>query len=158
MAILSSNINFETVIWNLSILEGLRSSDKTDYKLLYCMQNGRIYLEYVSNGYGIWRATASLYNKLAWYVSADSGYERDISNLTEIIVNIKKFCSEQYYSLDGWRIIQIAEKCIGAVIGLQQYSLKYCGQNHKVQIIQGAIELLKETYQNVTGIALVLNK
>ena len=154
MAILTSNINVETVLWNLSILEELRSSDKTDYKLVYCMQNGRVYLEYVGRGYGFWRASASLYNRLAWYVSADSGYERDISKLIEIIANIKNFCSEKYYSLDAWKIMQIAEKCMGAIIGLQQYSLKYCGQDHKIQVIQGAIELLKETYQKVTGISL----
>ena len=143
MTVSTLNINPDIVSGNLYVLKSLSEPENSRSKLIYCRKDGHIDLEYV--GWGYYRAAASFYNKIAWIVFADSGYERDISNLSLVTRDINVlYTSDEFLSAtQPTELENLAKRCSEAVLGLEAYISQYQGQEQKLRIIQQSIDDLR---------------
>jgi hypothetical protein len=138
----ATSINsYERICSDLTVLASLDSKPGQERKLVYSLDRG---LDSEPSGY--YRSFASGVNWLASYVRLDSGYTREITDLTPIIGNIKTYCSESTASLDKEKLQMLAIKISLATIGLTDHCKKYSGQQAKEEIIARAISGLEESY------------
>lgn len=146
MAAASKTIcNFERVCSDLTVLASLKSKQGQEQKLVYSQSEG-LY----SENAGYWRSLISGYNRFASTLKLDSGYSRDIIDLTPIMANIYQYCdSEEVALLSPDKLKDLAGKIVFATDGLVEHMKKYLGQEDKEKVISNAIDSLTASYHLV---------
>lgn len=141
----ASICNYERVCSDLTVLASLKSRPGQEKKLVYSQNEG---LDTEREGY--WRSIYSGINKAASYIGLDSGYSRDISDLTPIIMNISEYCSSEDLAMKELGDLKTLQLKIAlATDGLTEHIKKYSGQREKEQIIASASTSLFVSYQKV---------